>query len=880
MAKFYATTKNDVSNREIEHMIRVRKLAAECMVLLENDGVLPFKKKIGNIALYGNGARKTIKGGTGSGDVNSRSVVNIEQGLEAVGYTVTSKKWIERYEKIYHNAFTQYWTKLEKDAKEVGVPAFALRMSNPFSEPPLPMVKESDVESADTNTAIYVLARNSGEGADRSEKEGDYLLTEDEKSIIIYLSEKFEQFIVLLNVGGVIDTKVLKSIPGINALVLISQSGNIGGYAVADMLVGATIPSGKLTATWAENYNEYSSSEGFSSNDGNTDDEYYTEGIFTGYRYFDTFNITPSYCFGYGLALTTFQIQVEDVKADSNEVTVAVKVTNTGSENPGREVVQIYSSAPQEHLEKPYQELSAFGKTSMLKPGDSETLIISFKTTSMASYSEEKSAWIMEAGSYYIRVGNSSRSTKVVAKINLDKEVMTEKVMNLFKDENPVKDMSISGIQSYSYDGEVSEKEGAPVITLSSVDFSCNIIEYHPANDALIDMNANHKITMDEVISGKYTLDELTAQLTVEEMANLCCGTAKGLEIMSAVGSSSITVPGAAGDTTTIMKEDRNINEVILADGPAGLRLVPHFVASDDGVILSESSAFTTEGKDIRKVGEEIEGTHYYQYCTAIPIATLLASSWDMELIEECGYIVGKEMQEMHVTLWLAPGMNNHRNPLCGRNFEYYSEDPLLSGMCAAASTKGAQSIAGIGTTIKHFAANNQENNRFLSCSHVSERALREIYIKSFEIAIKTAQPMSIMSSYNLLNGIHTANSRDLLTTVARNEWGFAGIVMTDWFTTQNMDMLFGGVGKKNKYDISSPTMCIYAGNDLIMPGSDNDIDSIIAGVQSGELNLGDLQACAKHILNIIMRSHQYKGAKPYSEQFTELPYAVNVKKQ
>ncbi len=879
MAKFFATTKKDISDREIKHMDRVRKLAAECMVVLENDGTLPLKKACGNLALYGNGARRTIKGGTGSGDVNSRSVVNIEQGLAEEGFSITSKGWLDRYEQAYNKAVAEYWVKLEEMAKGSGVPAFALSMSIPFVEPTLPAVTEADVEASASDTAVYVIARNSGEGVDRFNIAGDYLLTEEEKSIITYLSKKYEKFIVLLNVGGVLDTKALKEITGINALVLVSQSGNIGGYAVADMLTGVTVPSGKLTATWAQNYEDYPSSAGFSSNDGDVDDEYYTEGIFTGYRYFDTFNVTPSYAFGYGLSFTTFQLDVMEVRADSGEVTVRVKVTNTGSEYAGREVVQVYYSAPQGQLEKPYQELAAFGKTSLLAPGAAEVLTISFETTSMASYCEAKAEWILEAGSYYIRVGNSSRTTKVVARLELDKDAITEKLMNLFKEESPVKDMSISEAVSYSYPGEEAEKKVAPVIGLLASDISCNVVNYREKNDILADKHPDHKITMDEVKAGRYTLDELTAQLTVEEMANLCSGTAKGLEMMSAVGSSSITVPGAAGDTTAIMKEDRNIRPMILADGPAGLRLIPQFVASEEGVILSEAKPFTAEGAETEELKEEAGGIHYYQYCTAIPIATLLASSWDMELIEECGNIVGKEMQEMHVTLWLAPGMNNHRNPLCGRNFEYYSEDPLLSGVCAAASTRGVQAIPGIGTTIKHFAANNQENNRFLGCSHVSERALREIYLRSFEVAVKTAQPMSIMSSYNLLNGVHTANSRDLLTTVARDEWSFAGMVMTDWFTTQDMTALFGRSDKENKYGISSASMCIYAGNDLIMPGSDSDIDGIIDGVKSGKLQLGDLQACAKRVLNLVMRSHQYEDAKPYGEQFGELPYVMKAER-
>jgi beta-glucosidase len=254
--------------------------------------------------------------------------------------------------------------------------------------------------------------------------------------------------------------------------------------------------------------------------------------------------------------------------------------------------------------------------------------------------------------------------------------------------------------------------------------------------------------------------------------------------------------------------------------------------------------------------------------------------SWDYEVIKEAGSIVGKEMEEFGATLWLAPGMNIHRNPLCGRNFEYYSEDPLISGMCAAADTEGIQSHAGVGTTIKHFAVNNQEDNRNFNNSHVSERALREIYLKGFEIAVKKSQPMSIMSSYNLLNGTHTANNYDLLTLAARDEWGFTGVVMTDWGTTGHMGFEDNNL---KKYPCSSPAMCIKAGNDLIMPGSKEDIEDIIASVDATEgkvpypITLADLQFCTKNMLKLIMQTSCYENSKPYSNQFT-LEQFVDVK--
>lgn len=340
-----------------------------------------------------------------------------------------------------------------------------------------------------------------------------------------------------------------------------------------------------------------------------------------------------------------------------------------------------------------------------------------------------------------------------------------------------------------------------------------------------------------------------------------------------------------AGDTTSVLIDDRNVKNMIFADGPAGLRLQKEFLTTPQGEMI-QSQVLPMPGLEKLMEGMELPGPkpgpdsiHYYQYCTAIPIATLLAMTWDLELIQECGDIVGEEMEEFHVTLWLAPGMNIHRNPMCGRNFEYYSEDPLVSGLCAAADTKGVQAHAGIGTTIKHFAANNQEDNRLYSNSHVSERALREIYLKGFEICVKSSQPMSVMSSYNLLNGIHTANNYDLLTAVLRDEWGFAGIVMTDWGTTGTLFL----EETSHKYGNASPAGCVKAGNELTMPGAQSDIDGIIQAVNSTDqteldpLTIGELQYAVRNMLKLIRQTNCYPGAKPYGEQFDQLEEYVIV---
>ena len=351
------------------------------------------------------------------------------------------------------------------------------------------------------------------------------------------------------------------------------------------------------------------------------------------------------------------------------------------------------------------------------------------------------------------------------------------------------------------------------------------------------------------MLNGKATLDDLTAQLTIRELAALTVGAERGgLGSVSTVGAASGSVPGAAGDTTMEMADSRGITNLVLADGPAGLRLSKSFVSDGEGNVipgLGESSfgnLFEMLGVPaaVRPEG----AVDHYQYCTAIPIATMLAQTWDAAAIEEAGDLVGTEMEELGVDLWLAPGMNIHRNPLCGRNFEYYSEDPLLSGFCAAADTRGVQRHPGRGTTIKHFALNNQEDNRTHNNSHCSERALREIYLKGFEIAVKEAQPLALMTSYNLLNGIHTANHKELLTDILRCEWGFRGLVMTDWGTTEDKPGF--------KYGSSDAALCVKAGNDLTMPGSQADVDAIVNAVGK-ELTLPELQACARRVLELVL---------------------------
>ena len=813
MGKIYAASSPEISEREIKHMEICRQLAGECVVLMENDGTLPLSGGE-RLALFGNGARHTVKGGTGSGDVYTRTNVSIEQGLENAGFTVTTKGWLDRQP--------------EKCA------------------PPAEII-QADIDGSGTDTAIYVISRICGEGADRKYERGDYLLYDEEKARLELLCSTYKKVIVILNIGGVMDMSEIKAISGINAVLLLNQLGNTVGDVLADILTGKANPSGKLTDTWAKQYSDYPSSKTFSSNDGDVDDEYYTEGIYVGYRYFDTFGVKPLYPFGYGKSYTDFETETKSVTVSGGKVTVSVSVKNTGTKYSGKEVVQVYYSAPEGKLPKPYQELAAFGKTKLLSPGESETLDISFDVRNMASYCEECAAWVLEKGDYILRVGNSSDSTAVAAILELDETVKTEQLKNLFADPDPVQEIKPPAAKAAAADS-TSER-----IKISAAEISTRSTVYQGERKPFT-TDKTQTLTMDDIKTGKCTLEELVSQLTVEEMADLCVGTFRKFGV-SVIGNASSIVPGAAGDTSGILMKTRGIKNMILADGPAGLRLYPVFKTTKDGGLLPGGEIWGDEVKPFDPKYTEENSDTYYQYCTAIPIGWALAQSWNMPLLEEIGSVVGEEMEQFGVDLWLAPALNIHRDPLCGRNFEYYSEDPLISGKSAVAITNGVQKHPGKGTTIKHFAANSQENNRFFSNSHVSERAIREIYIKGFEIAVKESQPLSIMTSYNLLNGIHTANRYDLIQSAARDEWGFKGVIMTDWFTSQEVP--WEGDSAEKKYGISSSVGCIKAGNDIQMPGCQKNIDDIVEAVKTGKeidgykISLADLQADAANVIRI-----------------------------
>lgn len=836
-----ATADQAITEREREHARISTQIAAQGIVLLENRGCLPFADSVKTIALFGNGARRTLKGGTGSGDVHVRGFVTVEQGLLNAGYRVVTSAWLDEFDAVVRRAQAAYYDRIREASKQGVLAGLLTMMGDPFRDPDFRCLTAEELEQFPADAAVYVLARASGEGADRKPVEGDYHLNGQEIHDITLLSERYDRFVLLLNVGGVVDLSHVRDLPGLGAILLIGQGGSGVGDAVAEVLSGKVTPSGKLTATWAQSYADYPCSDEFAGRNGDIFDAYYREGIYVGYRYFDTFGKEPAWPFGFGRSYTEFAIAIQGVSLEGARVVLRAAVTNTGQRYAGREVVQLYASAPEGELDKPYQVLVAFEKTKTLLPGECQTLTLPCPLARLASYDESKAAWVLERGDYTLRCGGSSRDTRVAAVLTVPETAILEQCRNLFRGEKVEGRLPARRKCAGQY----------PDAIHLTVDVSKLPAITHTYAEHFPTLTAERHVTFGDIKAGKASALELAARLSPEELATLCVGAARiSLTDFTVIGSFSKQLPGAAGETTSLL-ETHGIPKAIMVDGPAGIRVNPN-IYERDGLYVSNPAEDPILGLILppEQAKADLAGAvAKYQYCTALPIATMLAQTWDMALLEQAGRIIGAEMEELGVDLWLAPAMNIQRNPLCGRNFEYFSEDPLLSGLCAAAITRSVQSYPGKGATIKHLAANNQETNRNYNNSHVSERALREVYLRGFEICVREAQPLAAMTSVNLINGVHAANDRDLLTAVLRAEWGFDGVVMTDWGATSRL-----GGNNGQKYGCASAALCIHAGNDLIMPGSQGDVDQILAALADGSLALGELQRCAGNVLRLLAR--------------------------
>ena len=852
---FLAKTNDAVTEMEYRHAKTVRELASECLVLLENDGALPITEP-GRIAVYGNGARHTVRGGGGSGEVNTRNNISICDGLINAGFDVASVSWLDRYDEIYDSSIKAYMDKVESIARERGVPATSVYFEMAFEAPVMPLITEEDVAEAACDTAIFVISRDSTEGRDRKPEKGDYYLTDEEEYNLNYITDNFSKVIVLLNIGGVIDMNRLKHRPGVSSILLVGQVGNQTGDIVADAITGKTNPSGKLVDTWAGHYEDYPFANDYSSLNGNTDDEFYKEGIYVGYRYFDSFGITPAYCFGFGRSYTTFSTEVLSVTQEGNDIKVWVKVKNTGN-YPGKEVIQVYFSAPEGPVDRPYQELAGFAKSDLINPGDSMNVEVSFPIDNFACFDDRYPARVIPDGDYIIRVGTSSRETNIEAVLNIPEFVVQEKYDRILEDDaryifedlkNPGTGKEVHQAIDYAQLLTCERK-----FTLNLFRVRRSIVRYRGVCETHMNERRDEVLTLGSVIGRNAGVAEFVAQFSLEELSELLVGNYIKDGFEDVVFSSAMHVPGAAAETTGLFERKRRLPVLVMADGPAGLRLQPHFKATRNGDLLRGGEMFGLINNPFPEDTPE-DAIDYYQYCTMIPTATALAETWNLGLIEKLGRLVGEEMEEFGVHLWLAPGMNIHRNPLCGRNFEYYSEDPLVTGLCAAADTNGVQSVDGKGVTIKHFACNNQEDNRMFSNSHVSVRALRDIYLRGFEIAVKLSQPFCVMASYNLLNGIHTANNFELIQSVLRDEWDYEGAVMTDWFSSFEDVEFLGYDESKIKYPPAFSRLCVYAGCDMQMPGCAKNAEDIVTAVNHGRLTLADVQSAAMNVVRLAIK--------------------------
>lgn len=794
------------SPREKAHAALARKAAAAGIVLLRNDGVLPLAPDK-PVALFGAGAGYTVKGGIGSGDVNNRANVSLYEGLKAAGVPLTSEDWITYYEALYHRARLAWKEKILADAKTVENP-FDAYAANPFVLPQGRPVALQDLIEA--TAAIYVISRISGEGKDRTPTAGDYLLSERETADLRTLNEAGLPLVLVLNAGGPVElTDLLAEYRHPLAVLQISQPGQQGGEAVADVLLGRAVPEGKLTATWAKRYADYPCADTFGACNGDLEKELYTEGLYVGYRWFDSFGIEPLFGFGHGLSYTSFTTRFAALRTGAHEVAVDLTVTNTGDRFTGREVAQLYAACPQTGTAREYRRLAGFAKTRPLAPGESQTVTVTIPAKQLAAFLPGRNAWVVAAGTYTLFAGGSLAEAAPCAHLTVAEDVVLEITHPICPVQHPFKEMGPCALA-------IEKAAAAAALDLP-------VFAFAPLSDEV-----------------PVPVPVPMADGPVEELVPMLYGNIT--QGASTLGSAGIRVPGSAGETSEALEVSRGVPSLIMADGPAGLRLRQSYQVdpADGGVIPtgvlgSLENGFLDEPRHLKGADT------YYQYCTAFPVGTALAQSWDPALLEEFGRAIAAEMAEFHIDLWLAPGMNIQRNPLCGRNFEYYAEDPLLSGLMAAAVTRGVQADGTRGVTIKHFACNNQEDHRMGVDARVSEQALREIYLRGFEIAVKTAAPAALMTSYNRINGVQAANNRDLCTVVARGEWGFDGLIMSDWNTTVPADG-------------SEPWRCAAAGNDVIMPGNPHDDADIRAALADGRLAETDVRACAGRLMALARR--------------------------
>lgn len=778
------------------HIALSKEAAKEGMVLLKNNGnILPLQKGA-KVALFGKATFDYVKGGGGSGDVTVAYTRNLYEGLQL------KKECVQVFEEL-----AQFYKENVKEQYNAG------RVPGMTVEPKVPQ-ELLDKARAYTDVAIISICRFSGEGWDRKSvvdtenknlweseewmakqsaeifENGDFYLTNAEQEMVDTVKRHFPKVIVVLNVGGMVDSCWFHDDDNIQSVLMAWQGGMEGGLAAAELLLGEGNPCGKLADTFAKSLEDYPSTENFHESEKYVD---YTEDIYVGYRYFETIPNAKervNYPFGYGLSYTDFAIKTLAAYEKDGEIAVEVQVTNMGL-TAGKEVVQVYFGAPQGRLGKPAKQLAAFQKTRLLQAGESQIIRLCWRAEDFASYDDlgkiKKSAYILEAGKYDIYVGNNVRDAVL---IDFTYTVAEDRITQQLSEKVAPASLSKRMLSDGSYE-ELPQKQ--PVDTDANALKPLTVEEMEGVAPKVCSQEPYHlwkksevqpKMLID-VAEGRISLEEFIAQLSDEELADLLGGQ-PNTGVANTFGIGNLPKYG--------------VPNLMTADGPAGLRILP-----ECGVCT-----------------------------TAWPCTTLLACSWNGEIIEAVGAAGGMEVKENNIILWLTPAVNIHRSPLCGRNFEYYSEDPLLTGRLASAMVRGIQSVH-IGAVVKHFALNNKETNRKNSDSRASERAVREIYLRAFEIIVKEAKPWAIMSSYNIVNGYRASENRELLEDILRGEWGFDGMVTTDWWTN----------GEHYKE--------VKAGNDMKMALGFT--ERLLEALKCGALTRTEMETCAKRVLGLILKA-------------------------
>lgn len=787
------TKKSEISDPISEDMPSlVRRAAAQGAVLLKNDGVLPLKDGC-CVSLFGRVQQNWFYTGYGSGgEVNRPYEVNLADGIRNCKNLKLNEKLANKYER---------WCAENKINDSVwGMwPRFYPEMPIEASE-----IFEASKES---DCAVVVIGRSSGEDRDCSLEKGSYYLTDDELRLLGCVTDYFSKTVVLLNIGCMMDFKWAEKFGDkINALLILWQGGMESGNAAADILCGKENPSGKLTDTAAAEYEDYPSAKDFANAEFNN----YTDDIYVGYRFFETFEKEKVlYPFGFGLSYTQFSVKCESAEPAENGFSFNVTVTNTG-ERSGREVVQLYIQKPCTVLGNPARELAAFAKTDELKPNESQTLNLFVSMYQLSSYDSEgkrgfKSAYVTEGGLYRFYLGTDVRSAEEVYTFYEEETKLYEQLSECLAPENGFDVITaVEGINGF-----IPVKRKCPE---RKTNLAQRIMKNLPAEKERSDKN---NITLYDVANGKATMDEFISTLSLDELEAITRGDYTMNSPLGAKGNA-----GALGGVLPSLRE-KGVSAAITTDGPSGIRLEAR--------------------------------------CSLIPIGTLLACTFDEKLVEEVYSAIAREMKDRGSHILLAPGMNIHRNPLCGRNFEYYSEDPLVTGKIAAAAVRGIQSCNSSACP-KHFACNNQEFKRTVNDSRVSERALRQIYLKGFEICIKEAEPKNIMTSYNKVNGVYSYYNYDLCTSVLRNEWGYKGNVMTDWWNKKGKSPDFPSV-----YD---QAYRIRAQVDVLMPGGKRagkrkpDGTLLKSLRDRNGITLAEIQRSAENVLNFIINSTPFLDEK------------------